>query len=52
MELSKCCDSRPWLGAEVLDGFAICNKCKEWSDFWDDDDPITGKEEENDTTIH
>ena len=40
---SECCDSPPLSNTDVHDGIAICDSCREWSGFYDEE------EEEDDT---
>ena len=42
---SECCGAPPLLNTDVHDGIAICDSCREWSGFYDEDDIETVKEE-------
>ena len=35
---SECCGAPPLLNTDVHDGIAICDACREWSGFYDEDD--------------
>jgi len=35
--LSECCSAPPLNNTDVHDGIAMCNQCKEWSGFYDED---------------
>jgi len=38
--ISKCCGSPPLLNTDVHDGIAICDSCREWSGFYDEDEEL------------
>ena len=35
--ISDCCGYPPLLNTDVHDGLAICDSCREWSEFIDED---------------
>ena len=35
---SECCDSPPLSNTDVHDGIAICDSCREWSGFYDEEE--------------
>ena len=38
--VSECCGAPPLTNTDVHDGIAMCNACKEWSAFYDEDEAI------------
>ena len=36
--VSECCGSPPILNTDVHDGIAICDACREWSGFYDEEE--------------
>ena len=36
--ISECCGSPPLLSTDVHDGIAICDACREWSGFYDEEE--------------
>ena len=43
--VSECCSAPPLTNTDIHDGIAMCNQCKEWSGFYDEDDIKKVKEE-------
>ena len=35
--LSECCSAPPLTNTDIHDGIAMCNACKEWSSFYDEE---------------
>ena len=36
--LSECCSAPPLTNTDIHDGIAMCNACKEWSGFYDEEE--------------
>ena len=36
--VSECCGSPPLTNTDVHDGIAMCDQCKEWSGFYDEEE--------------
>jgi hypothetical protein len=45
--ISECCSSPPLLNTDVHDGIAICDSCREWSGFYDEEEKEKEDNENN-----
>ena len=50
--VSECCGAPPLTNTDVHDGIAMCDTCKEWSAFYDEEETIHYDDpgDENDTS--
>ena len=38
--ISECCGSPPLINTDIIDGEAMCNSCREWAIFIDENEEI------------